>query len=73
MAELTKRLPQKSLKIAGDNSAPGVDVLFEDTDKLFKDNPAFCRSIVAALFCAAVTKTKYGKNAAFNEEVKNFY
>ena len=69
MSKLHKRLPNKTYKCVGKDSAPGLDTIFADAGELCSKNPMFRSSLSVAIFKAAVAKAKYGKNAALEEKL----
>lgn len=73
MAQLNNQLPNKTYKIAGEGSAPGMKSLFGNAEELCKKNPSFRSSIIVALFKAACAKEQHGSNAATDEKVVNFF
>ena len=73
MSKLTEDLPFKTFKSIGEQSAPGVDTLFQDAAELYEKNPDFSSSLSVAILRGAVTKAKHGSNTQMEEKLTNFY
>ena len=73
MSKFSQQLKDTKYQTIGDNSVPGMKVLFEQAADLCERNPKFEGSLIVALFKAAVAKEKFGKNARTKEMVTNFY
>ena len=64
MAKLTEGLTFKTFKSIRGQSAPGVDILFQDAVELYEKNPDFSSSLSVAILRGAMTKA---------EKLTNFY
>ena len=73
MSNFAGNLQGTKFQKIGDDSVPGMQILFEQAGDLCKANPKFQSSLIVALFKAAVAKEKWGKNDKTEERVTNFF
>ena len=73
MAKVTNQLENKSFKLVGIGSAPGMDKLFATAHDLYHNNPKFRSSLIVGLPKGAVAKAQHGNNAELDGVVTNFY
>ena len=73
MSNLAGNLQGTKFQKIGDDSVPGMQILFEQAGDLCKANTKFQSSLIVALFKAAVAKENWGKNAKTEERVTNLF
>ena len=66
-------LPRATITSISHGEVPGVNTVFKEAAKLYKDNPKFRQSVIVSLLQGAVAKAKFGSNAATEERCVNFF